>query len=896
MNLFGLMPETDDSRLRSQVEIEISKWLLDTGFDADAKGLRRLSDLGLRGQSVLICLAQIKSIQKYKYSLQPESLYHILDLAQRQSILQQFIQQRPYLLAKIGIIYEHASTFLFGGNASQADLDACLLDFAANYISKFREYSSRPKGLPSDSPHRVLCATFWDTQLWHPAAYIEKAYQDNLLGVEYYVDFHPFNLNKLLPEDLSMAHRALIREWVERLKVHLSIHSAIVGPYSTPNYMGTQLFSDPADVADLQKETVLLARDIGASSLVLHLVDVDRLSELAEIIETAAGSDIRVTLENYYYTEKINQTSEQFIAVLESLIPLLTKHTREHNFGVTFDPGHYNIEEGDPIIAALHVGKWCKEKGIHLTKIHATTNYGPLRCFPPNFSSDVHDRVSHLGINNALIIQILRSIGHSPLVTAEQIKPLIEGDIALIDGAYQNLPERDYEAIVQKGVELLSGTCDSLVTPHIREVEAYQFIAGAAGVRALEEYLVYRKIQNTQQMTSETAKTTTLALMDAPAEAQRGAICHVDKILQSAIEAEGGVSQSTINPICERLGSALFAQIHREHLDAIFSENAEYQAGETICEEGAIGHEMFYITQGRVDIFITGHQISTLETGEIFGEISLFHGIPRSATVKAAAGGTKLRILKKESLIASLVGSRDLARAVIIRLYSILPERLRNLNAKYVHALKTLRSLNPSYSEPSVDEFIDEPCELDVSFKLIESKTLGVVFDQDRFYAPGEVVFHENTQAEGMYLIKSGSVRVTCYDLQLHGFQSLEHMAEEELEKIFDKDQFYVSDELASHESIHLARLGRGDLTGVMSLLHGSDCSATIVSDGATLGYLSKEAFDRIMKTDVNLSYSIMLTLCSTIISRIRQLDRAYLQVSSEIRRYNERAQQQFAD
>ena len=45
-------------------------------------------------------------------------------------------------------------------------------------------------------------------------------------------------------------------------------------------------------LSDLQKETVLLAKDIGASSLVLHLVDPGRLPELAEIIETASGRKI----------------------------------------------------------------------------------------------------------------------------------------------------------------------------------------------------------------------------------------------------------------------------------------------------------------------------------------------------------------------------------------------------------------------------------------------------------------------------------------------------------------------------------------------------------------------------------------------------------------------------
>ena len=883
MNLFGLVPEITDSPLRDQVEVEVSKWLIDSGFDADEKVLRCLSDLGIRGKSVWVSLAQIKSLQKYKYLLMPESLHHILDLAESQSILQKLIQNRPYLLAKAGMVYEHAPSFIFkesallGKDVDTENLDACLIAFATNYTSKFWEYSSKPQGEPISLPHQVLTATFWDSELWHPAAYIEKAYQENILGVEYYVDFHPFNLNKLLPEDFSMPHRDLIREWVEHLNMELSIHTAIVGPYSTPNYMGEQLFYDPVDVIDIQKETVLLAKDVGATSLVLHLVDPDRLYELAEIIEIADGSDIRVTLENYYSTEKINQTSDQFIAVLESLIPLLTKRTREMNLGVTFDPGHYNIEGEDPVVAASRVGRWCKEKGVHLTKVHATTNYGMLRCFPPNFSADVHDRISNCGINNRLIIQILQSIGHSPLLTAEQIEPLIERDTMLVDDALQDLPEQDYEEILQKGTELLTERSNGLITPRICEIEAYQFVAGFLGVSGLQEHLVYRKIQETEQMTSETAKATTLAMMNTPIENQRQAITHVSEMLDAAIQAEGGISQGSINQVCERLSSSIFTVIHRKYLDAIFSEDVEYQAGETICDEGTDSCEMFYIKQGWVHVFIARQQIATLEPNEIFGEIGLFYGVPRSATVKAATNETTLGVLKKESLVALVHAEKDSARAILLQLYSILPERLRKLSAKYARALKTLQSIDPSYAKQLVDNQCDESLEIDDAFRMITLEELEAPFAKHRFYEPGEVVFHENAHADGVYIVKSGSVR-SVHDLVIQG-NPFGMMAAEELEKIFDKDQFYIPEEQVFHENIQIAQLGRGSIFGEMALIDDLDWSATIVSNGATLGYLSNMEFNRILRTDVELSYNFMLALCSTMMSRIRQLNQAYLQV-----------------
>ena len=113
-------------------------------------------------------------------------------------------------------------------------------------------------------------------------------------------------------------------------------------------------------------------------------------------------------------------------------------------------------------------------------------------------------------------------------------------------------------------------------------------------------------------------------------------------------------------------------------------------------------------------------------------------------------------------------------------------------------------------------------------------------------------------------------------------------MAQEELEKISGRDQFYIPDQQVPRESIELAQLERGSLFGEMALIDESGRSATVISNGATLGYLSKADFDRIMKMDANLSFNFMFALCSTIVSRIRQLDQAYFQVSSEIRRYGE--------
>lgn len=167
---------------------------------------------------------------------------------------------------------------------------------------------------------------------------------------------------------------------------------------------------------------------------------------------------------------------------------------------------------------------------------------------------------------------------------------------------------------------------------------------------------------------------------------------------------------------------------------------------------------------------------------------------------------------------------------------------------------------------------------------------LEQLFTEDRIYAPDEVVFAEDARGDGAYLVKSGSVRVIRrdFEMQPQDLQLLAPMTQGELDKIFAKDQFFISRELVPRETVLLARLGRGSIIGEVALIDEWDCSATILSEGATLGYFSREAFVQIMDTDVDLSYRLLLALSSTMLARIGRLNQSYLEVVSQIRRHTE--------
>jgi CRP/FNR family cyclic AMP-dependent transcriptional regulator len=75
----------------------------------------------------------------------------------------------------------------------------------------------------------------------------------------------------------------------------------------------------------------------------------------------------------------------------------------------------------------------------------------------------------------------------------------------------------------------------------------------------------------------------------------------------------------------------------------------EFQAGEVICYQGDPGSTCHFVIQGRVRVFLVGEDgrelsVRILVPGEIFGEMALLEGLPRSANVEALENTQTLEI------------------------------------------------------------------------------------------------------------------------------------------------------------------------------------------------------------------------------------------------------------
>ncbi|MFM7394310.1 MAG: cyclic nucleotide-binding domain-containing protein [Cyanobium sp.] len=127
----------------------------------------------------------------------------------------------------------------------------------------------------------------------------------------------------------------------------------------------------------------------------------------------------------------------------------------------------------------------------------------------------------------------------------------------------------------------------------------------------------------------------------------------------------------------------LFLGLTPEDLDRVLasSQAVSYAAGEAIVQEGARGESLYQLLRGRVTVLKQvqpGHTVPVAELGpgDVFGEMTLFQGAPRSATVRALEECHLLRVGR--------AGFRELMErdpALIERFAALMSERRAKLES-----------------------------------------------------------------------------------------------------------------------------------------------------------------------------------------------------------------------
>jgi len=110
----------------------------------------------------------------------------------------------------------------------------------------------------------------------------------------------------------------------------------------------------------------------------------------------------------------------------------------------------------------------------------------------------------------------------------------------------------------------------------------------------------------------------------------------------------------------------------------------QYRDGEIIIRQGEVGDCMYVIQSGRVEVVQSSdhgkQHLAFLETGDFFGEMSVFEKQVRSATVQSAGEARVLKVDKK-TLLRRIREDPLLA----VNLLQTMSHRIRDLDAEVAH-------------------------------------------------------------------------------------------------------------------------------------------------------------------------------------------------------------------
>jgi CRP-like cAMP-binding protein len=123
----------------------------------------------------------------------------------------------------------------------------------------------------------------------------------------------------------------------------------------------------------------------------------------------------------------------------------------------------------------------------------------------------------------------------------------------------------------------------------------------------------------------------------------------------------------------------LFSACSKKELALIgrASDEVTVPAGKVLAEEGAPGHEFYFILEGTAAVKKGNRKIATLGPGQYFGELALLDRAPRNATVVAETDMRLLVLGQRE-----FSGILDEVPSLTHKLLSAMAVRLREADAK----------------------------------------------------------------------------------------------------------------------------------------------------------------------------------------------------------------------
>ena len=131
--------------------------------------------------------------------------------------------------------------------------------------------------------------------------------------------------------------------------------------------------------------------------------------------------------------------------------------------------------------------------------------------------------------------------------------------------------------------------------------------------------------------------------------------------------------------------SEFLSGLTREDLEKIYSagEAQQFVKGDTMLTEGGSDASVYIVLQGQAQVLIPREagwlNVASLQPGSVFGELSFFDRMPRSARVSALEDCAVLKI-SQDSFQRLAAAESRLALTLALELGKILSLRVRHLN------------------------------------------------------------------------------------------------------------------------------------------------------------------------------------------------------------------------
>lgn len=273
-----------------------------------------------------------------------------------------------------------------------------------------------------------------------------------------------------------------------------------------------------------------------------------------------------------------------------------------------------------------------------------------------------------------------------------------------------------------------------------------------------------------------------------------------------------------------------------------------WAAGQEVLGEGDAGTDFFIIAEGRCvarrDTPVGEQIVAALGPGDLFGEISLLDGNPRSGSVVST---TAVRVWRFGGpAVAELVDAdAALASAFLHTFWRSLAHKIREANVRMTEIMAPGSSpARPAGRQrggrrvevdaQAAGELLREhgltAGELEILLKHLEAHD----------YSAGDLVFAEGEEGDALYIVAEGRVRISRH---------VPGMGEEAL-----------------------AILGRGEVFGEMALTDVAPRSADAIAHtgGCTLLALDRDRLAKILEEPPTITLQLLKLLCQMLCRRIR--------------------------